>query len=310
MDLIKAINSKLGRASTSVEADNKMTSATASKLGPQKTFYTSKEVNVSPRFLIDPTYDSEPIRVDRIDFAQTDIPQYAGMYAVILENVLSPSECAQLISLAEKSAPKADDGNAWKPALVNVGGNYEMRADDYRKSERIIWDHQDIVNRIVKRCMDADGGRVGRDLESIGAQNAAVIGPRAAQYQQWRFTRGNERMRFLRYEKGMFFQRHCDGSYESFADDDKGKPYERTHYTLHLYLNGDGIEGGETTFWKTRGEQETKRVDVKAKRGRVLIFQHRWLLHSGEEVQDGVKFTMRTDLLYRRVDRVQQGAGT
>ena len=44
------------------------------------------------------------------------------------------------------------------------------------------------------------------------------------------------------------------------------------------------------------------REDVKAVRGRVLIFQHRGLVHSGEEVRDGVKFTMRTDLLYKRVD--------
>ena len=73
---------------------------------------------------------------------------------------------------------------------------------------------------------------------------------RAAEYQKWAFTRGNERMRFLRYEKGGFFGRHADGSYESLEDKDKGKPYERTLYTLHLYLNGDGVSGGETTFWR------------------------------------------------------------
>ena len=32
--------------------------------------------------------------------------------------------------------------------------------------------------------------------------------------------------------------------------------------------------------------------------GRVLIFQHRDLVHSGDDVLNGVKYTMRTDLMY------------
>ena len=270
---------------------------------PQKTTYSSKEVPIPPRFLIDAAHDSQPVTVTRIDFANTDIPQYAGKYAVILENVLSPSECSQLLSLAEASAP-TDDGKPWRPALVNVGGNYEVHADDYRKSERIIWDQQELVNRILARCTAAEDGMVGRDLATIEG-NEHILGQRAAEYQKWRLTRGNERMRFLRYEPGMFFQRHCDGSYESLEDHAKQKPYERTHYTLHLYLNGDGIEGGETTFWsRSWPMKDEKRVDVAAKLGRVLIFQHRGLTHSGEEVSKGVKYTMRTDLLYERTDDV------
>ena len=47
---------------------------------------------------------------------------------------------------------------------------------------------------------------------------------------------------------------------------------------------------------------EGKRYDVDAKMGRVLIFQHRGLVHSGEEVKEGEKFTMRTDLMYELED--------
>jgi hypothetical protein len=32
--------------------------------------------------------------------------------------------------------------------------------------------------------------------------------------------------------------------------------------------------------------------------GRVLIFQHRRLLHSGDDVKAGIKYTMRSDLMY------------
>jgi hypothetical protein len=41
-----------------------------------------------------------------------------------------------------------------------------------------------------------------------------------------------------------------------------------------------------------------KKIDVVPKCGRVLIFQHRDLLHSGDDVEDGVKYTMRTDIMY------------
>lgn len=41
-----------------------------------------------------------------------------------------------------------------------------------------------------------------------------------------------------------------------------------------------------------------QRIDVDPKAGRVLIFQHRRLLHSGDEVQSGVKYTVRSDLMY------------
>ena len=40
---------------------------------------------------------------------------------------------------------------------------------------------------------------------------------------------------------------------------------------------------------------------------RVLIFQHRNLLHSGEEVTSGIKLTMRTDLMFEKVEDKREG---
>jgi hypothetical protein len=42
------------------------------------------------------------------------------------------------------------------------------------------------------------------------------------------------------------------------------------------------------------------RVDVVPKCGRVLMFQHRGLIHSGDDIVSGVKFTMRTDLMFAK----------
>lgn len=103
---------------------------------------------------------------------------------------------------------------------------------------------------------------------------------------------------------GEYFRPHCDGSYET--PDRK----ERTYFTLHLYLNNastytvrherakapnEALIGGATTF---HSYDMKRQYDVLPKAGRVLLFQHRDLLHSGDDVLRGTKYTMRTDLLY------------
>lgn len=47
------------------------------------------------------------------------------------------------------------------------------------------------------------------------------------------------------------------------------------------------LSGGATTFHSRKSAH--KRMDVDPKAGRVLIFQHRRLLHSGDEVKAGIK---------------------
>jgi hypothetical protein len=94
----------------------------------------------------------------------------------------------------------------------------------------------------------------------------------------------------------MFAAGHRDGTYQTPSGD------QRSFYTLHLYLNdsvanGGDVRGGATTF---HSMDESRRLDVDPKMGRVLIFQHAQLVHSGDEVQEGIKYTMRSDLMYER----------
>lgn len=76
---------------------------------------------------------------------------------------------------------------------------------------------------------------------------------------------------------------------------------QKSFVTLHLYLNEeDDLTGGATRFW-TPNKKEY--IDVEPKLGRVLVFQQRMLIHSGEEVTAGVKYTMRSDFLYEISDK-------
>lgn len=122
-----------------------------------------------------------------------------------------------------------------------------------------------------------------------------------------RFTyarRLNERLRFLKYGEGQYFKPHCDSCYSS---PDKSL---KSFLTLHLYLNDSSPttkdstqetaeqelkKGGATRFWNPERDQY---LDVEPKRGRVLVFQQRMLLHSGEPVEEGVKMTVRSDLMF------------
>lgn len=171
---------------------------------PVKTSYTSKPVDI-PHDFLSPEH-ALPVTVTPIDFTQTPLPEYAGLYAVVLDNVLSAEECSELLRLAEASAPNSDGkSGSWQPALVNVGRGYESAMTDYRNSDRIVWDEKEVVRRLWERIEDG----VKQSLDKIEG-NPSVQGRwEAERGQKWRFTRMNERMRFLKYGKGQFFRRKC-----------------------------------------------------------------------------------------------------
>ncbi|KAK4541922.1 hypothetical protein LTR36_007286 [Oleoguttula mirabilis] len=243
------------------------------------------------------------ISVHEIDFAQTDLPKYAGLYAVILDNVLSLEECSTLIKAAENTS-----ANGWERAMINIGGGRQALITDERNCGRIIWDSRDIAGKVWERIEHLPEVQQITRLSNV--PRIFGIGP-AKRGEVWRFTRPNERMRFLKYVGGEYFRPHCDGSYET-----PGRK-ERSYFTMHLYLNDTGatsdaelakmsaterleavkseLVGGATTFHSIDMQ---KQLDVVPKCGRILLFQHRDLLHSGDDVVQGVKYTMRTDLMY------------
>ncbi len=93
----------------------------------------------------------------------------------------------------------------------------------------------------------------------------------------------NERWRMYRYHPGQRFARHNDAAFRRANG-------EQSKLTLLLYLNED-FEGGETTFVEGA---------VTPKRGTALVFPHE-LLHAGTEVRSGVKYVLRSDVMYGRI---------
>jgi predicted 2-oxoglutarate/Fe(II)-dependent dioxygenase YbiX len=99
----------------------------------------------------------------------------------------------------------------------------------------------------------------------------------------WQVHGANERLRFYRYQPGERFNAHYDGSFQR-------SDRERSLLTFMIYLNGD-FEGGETSFLDL-GES------IKPAPGLALLFQHP-ILHEGCEVTAGIKYAIRSDVMYR-----------
>jgi hypothetical protein len=186
------------------------------------TTYSSAPVPIPDDFLA-PLPDASTIEVKRINFAESPLPGYKRLFAVVLDNVLSQSECDQLLHMAEMSAgahgnsvnsvdgdgeEKEVKNNGWKPAMVNAGRNHEVMVLDYRNSDRIIWDQETVTTRLWERVMQGEGMKEYFQVLN-GEKYVAAIGPSATmKSQRWVVTpQGlNERMRFLKYGPGQYFK--------------------------------------------------------------------------------------------------------
>ncbi|CAG8908999.1 unnamed protein product [Penicillium egyptiacum] len=282
----------------------------------------------------------------KLDFEHTSPPirGYKGHFAAIVDNLLTEAECKELIHIAEESTrTQLPDSTlsppAWEQAMINSGGGNQVLSVDSRKSGRVILDSPKLADRILERIMP-----FMRECELDRIQSRPLVtglGP-AKRGEVFRFSRLNERLRFLRYEGGDYFRPHWDGCYIT------PDGLEKSLYTIHLYLNGDGEQdmeelrphieraeksnlmfgfgksqdidpaevesedvqvgdgsctsktetllGGATSFMAGTNSREALRVFPKT--GSVLIFQQRYLFHGGDDVFRGVKYTLRTDVMY------------
>jgi len=132
-----------------------------------------------------------------VDFANSLLPQYSSLYATVLDGILSPEECRTFVSLAEAST-----SNVWERALINVGGGRQVHMEDVRKCGRIIWDDQEVVNRLWDRVKT-----MLPELHTIANQPDVTGDGPTKRREVWKMTRLNERMRFLKYTAGEYFKR-------------------------------------------------------------------------------------------------------
>ncbi|PFH52453.1 hypothetical protein AMATHDRAFT_139935, partial [Amanita thiersii Skay4041] len=107
----------------------------------------------------------------------------------------------------------------------------------------------------------------------------------------------NSNIRLYKYTPSQHFGPHYDGSVQDSVTGAKSE------WTLLLYLTGkeDGVEGGETLFYLEEKGKPTVTVVAPLTRGTVLLHRHgmECLLHEGSVVRKGVKYVLRSDLMFK-----------
>lgn len=102
----------------------------------------------------------------------------------------------------------------------------------------------------------------------------------------------NPNIRIYAYSPGQLFKQHYD---DEIIDPGSGL---KSEWTLLIYLTGieDGVQGGETAFRSKEG----KEIVVHLNRGTALLHRHGrdCLLHEGKEVSSGIKWVLRSDVLF------------
>ena len=147
-------------------------------------------------------------------------------------------------------------------APINTPTGAEIN-QDVRNNRRVIFDDEHLARELFQKIESF------APMEIHGRKLAGV----------------NERIRCYEYQPGQRFAPHSDGAFTR-------NETEQSFYTFMIYLNDD-FEGGETAFLVN-----PEKI-IKPRTGMALLFQHP-IIHEGCEVTKGVKFVVRTDLMYRQ----------
>ncbi|RZL13349.1 MAG: 2OG-Fe(II) oxygenase [Hymenobacter sp.] len=158
------------------------------------------------------------------------------------------------------------EGIGYELAKVNTASGAKVRTD-IRNNSRAFYKSEELAQELWSKLQPV----LPPSLASMANRTASGL---------------NELFRFYRYQRGHQFKGHYDESY--FRNEQ-----EASELTFMVYLN-DNFQGGDTTF---RG------LRVRPRQGMALIFLHS-LYHEGSEVTQGVKYVLRSDVMYRTAPAV------
>ena len=223
---------------------------------------------------------ADPQADPRAKVERVEVEGVPGTFRLL--NVLSRDECLRFIELTE-SLGYLPDAAVSLPRSVRHNHNTTWVVDE--QTDAILW----------RRCADCTTD----DRHLFGNKKALGF---------------NARFRFYRYEAGDFFKPHTDGAWPGSRVIERrlipsAYPDRFSQMSVLLFLSDD-FEGGDTQFCVSKSDStrpahsqdETRLVEVRTPAGGALCFPHGrhplHCLHSSDEVVSGVKYIIRTDMLF------------
>jgi prolyl 4-hydroxylase len=188
----------------------------------------------------------------------------------MLRQVMFPKECRALIDYAEALG--------FTKAGLAIGDDQYRVNEKARNNLRVIIDSKEMAAILWERV---------RPCINVQHEGARVVGL-------------NERFRVYKYEAGHHFSPHYDLRTKL--------PKGETRFSFIIYLS-NAFMGGGTRFFEEknkgsrRGQERGKKFNnqvrfcAKPPIGGAVVFDHQ-LLHEGELVTSGVKYAVRTDVIY------------
>merc|ERR1712139_36854 len=182
---------------------------------------------------------------------------------------------------------------------------------EYRSNDRTVFDSPELADLLWKRIqpfsvdlsviVDEDRSKQRLLSEEPGdCPDELRLGPGTEGV--WHASGLNECLRFCKYKPGDFFRKHCDACFKRSED-------EQSLFTCMFYLNG-GFEGGATRFLHygdgtasshyELAPAEAVLASVAPEPGLCMLFFQPGLLHEGEDLHTGLKYILRSDVMYRR----------
>lgn len=168
-------------------------------------------------------------------------------------------------------------------AAENCGFGYTPYPKSYRGNLRLIADDPGLAKRMWTRIMNVVPAR---QIDSSG--------------EVWEAVGLNTHWRLSKYYPGDQFKQHVDAAFCRDIDC-------RSMYTVNIYLNG-GFEGGATRFYEL--DSRAPRHSLSPSPGLAVIFRQppeAQLLHDGEALRTGMKYLLRSDVMYERLARPRSG---
>ena len=88
--------------------------------------------------------------VTPIDFSQTALAQpYSLFYAKVIDNLFTPTECANLLALAQSSDGESD---SWSPAGLTTGTDGRQTVhSNFRNSDQVLVFDMEVAQRIYDK---------------------------------------------------------------------------------------------------------------------------------------------------------------
>ena len=153
----------------------------------------------------------------------------------------------------------------YEPAALSVAGGGTVMNKDIRDNDTVVLTDAGFAATLWRKIRDA--------VPTIDGQRPLGL---------------SDRLRFYRYSGGQSFAKHQDGA--TVLDGQQSK------CTLLLYLS-ESFEGGATRLCVYDDAEIHRSIEVVPTVGAVFVFDHR-LLHASTPVTSGVKYAMRTDVMF------------